>query len=96
MVFEGLVGYAIAVLFGLALAEYTKIVKKNVQKPFSWIMGGAILILVSSLFALPWGWTIFNIATIAIIGHIGEIVGILGFIAVLVGGLWAVYELLFG
>ena len=93
MVFEGLVGYAIAVLFGLALAEYTKIVKKNVQKPFAWIMGGAILILVSSLFALPWGWTIFNIATIAIIG---EIVGILGFIAVLVGGLWAVYELLFG
>ncbi|OYT56035.1 MAG: hypothetical protein B6U68_03980 [Candidatus Aenigmarchaeota archaeon ex4484_14] len=69
MVFEGLVGYAIAVLFGLALAEYTKIKKKGIEKPFAWIMGGAILILVSSLFALPWGWTIFSIATIGIIGE---------------------------
>jgi len=88
VLFEGVVGYAIALLLGLALAEYAK-VRKSAEKPLTWIAAGAVLFLLTGIFGLQ--FTLFTIPPI-----VAEIVQILGFIAVLVGGLWATYELIFG
>lgn len=89
MVFESMVGFAIAVLLAMVFLEYRK-PKKNMERPLSWLAGGAILYLVSVAFtywpaSLGFAWPTV----------IPAIVELLGFIGVVVGGLWLVYEMLF-
>ena len=88
--FEGMIGFAIAILLGIALAEYAKI-KKGLTKQFAWLTTGALLFFVAAVFDF-WPTSQIRFAMPAILPAIVEV---LAFIAVVIGGLWAGYKLLF-
>jgi ABC-type Na+ efflux pump permease subunit len=81
---------AVGTLLVLALANYAGIKQK---KPFTWIAAGAMLFVASQVTAAG---TAMNVAgaNLSAISPLAPVLGILGFIAVLVGGVWSAYKLL--
>lgn len=90
MVFEGLVGLGIAILLGVALAEYAKW-RSKAERGWNWlavagvwfIFAGALSVVPALSATLTWGT--YSVA---------DIFSVLGWIFALVGTLLVAYEVL--
>jgi hypothetical protein len=90
MVFEGLVGLGVAILLGLALAEYGKW-RSKAEKGWNWLaVAGVWFIFAAALPVVPalsgvLVWGTYSVA---------DIFSVIGWIFALIGTLLVAYELL--
>lgn len=86
-IFGGAWDVAVAIFLVLVFAEYVKI-RAKANKQFNWIAAGGVLALLAG--ASPWIGVLHAGA-----GNIlGMLFGVIGYILVLIGALWAAAELL--
>ncbi len=91
MVFGTGVDLAVAIFVVATLAQYVGIVKRA-EKAFAWIMAGAVSFLLAGVFeAAP---LVADWVTAGGVNYGYALFGVIGFILVLVGTLWAIYQLL--
>ncbi len=91
MVFGTGLDAGIAVLIALALARYVGV--KKLDKPFAWIASGAMLFIASAATSIGTSAVVAGYS-LAAIGALSPVLAVAGFVAVLVGGVWAAYELI--
>jgi len=91
MVFGMGVDLAVAIFVIATLAHYVGVVKKA-EKAFTWIVAGAVSFLLAGVFeAAP---LIADWVTVGGVNYGFALFGAIGFILVLVGALWTIYQLL--
>ncbi|MBS3055975.1 MAG: hypothetical protein J4473_00925 [Candidatus Aenigmarchaeota archaeon] len=81
---------AIGALLVTALLTYAGI--RKLEKPLAWITAGALLFVAADVTAVGTGTNLGGY-TLGIISFLSPLLAILGFIAILVGGVWAAYKL---
>ncbi len=91
MVLEGLVGLGVALLLGTALAEYSKFRHKS-EKGWNWIALGGTWLLFAGTFS-PTSALAGYIGS-AVLGGIGSIFEVLGWLFALIGAIFVAYETL--
>lgn len=90
MVFEGIVGVGVAILLGLALAEYSKW-RSKAERGWNWLaVAGVWLIFAGTLSVVP---ALSGVLTWGTYG-VADIFSVIGWIFALIGTLLVAYELL--
>jgi len=91
MVFEGLVGLGVAVLLGLALAEYAKW-RSKAERGWNWLAVAGVWFIFAGAFGVA--TTLGGYIGAATWSGISAIFEVLGWIFALIGTLLVAYELL--
>lgn len=92
---EGVAGVGLALLLGVALAEWGKF-RNKAEKGFNWIALGGVWTLFAGATAAAVQLKVLDIASglSSAIAPVGNVFGIVGWIFALIGTLFAAYEVL--
>lgn len=91
--YQDVLGLGLALLAGLALAEWGKF-RNKAEKGFNWLALGGVWFLFSGATAVS-AASFPSVASLASqLGAVADIFGIIGWIFALIGALFAAYEVL--
>jgi hypothetical protein len=91
MVFEGLVGVGVAIIFALALAEYAKW-RSKAERGWNWLAVAGVWFIFAGSFAVA--TTIGGYVGASVWSGISAIFEVLGWVFALIGTLLVAYEVL--